>query len=137
MSLYLDASVLVRLLGSERPVLELVSNQPEPLLVSSFAAGEVAAAISRLARTGDLSAAEATELLAAFDLWREDAAEAIGTDARDIVEGDRIVRDFSLKLKLPDAIHLASSLRRGATLVTADQRLAAAARNRGASVLAL
>jgi predicted nucleic acid-binding protein len=137
LSLYLDASVLVRLLESDPSVLDLIGGESTPLLVSSFAAGEVSAAISRLVRTGDLPSADAAKLLRAFDSWRDAAAEPIATDARDITEGDRIVRDFALKLKLPDAIHLASAHRHGATLVTSDRRLAAAAQDRGMPVLAL
>lgn len=82
---------------------------------------------------GSATERDARGFLAEFDLLREDClTHALGPS--DINGAERLVRDFSTKLAAPDALHLASALNLGATLVTFDERLANAARISGATV---
>jgi len=126
-SSYLDASVLVKLLNGD------LRSLPEdgPLLVSSFAAGEVGSVLSRLVRTHELSREDADTWLAEFDAWCDQATTSTETDAVDVRMSSRMVRNFDLQTKLPDTIHIVSAERRDATLITSDRRLAAAAERRG------
>lgn len=138
MTLYLDACVLVALLGTEddsEAVRGFVDLAAEPLVVSDFAAGEVASAISRLVRTDKLSMDEANTRLAAFDEWVAGAATPIATEAGDIRLAGRLVRKLWIAIRLPDAVHLAAAQIRSYTLVTLDRRMASAAEQIGLPVV--
>lgn len=130
MSISLDASVLVALLGGEggtEIAQEFVGSATEPLFVSDFAVGEVASAIGRLVRMKDIDSDAATERLAALDEWSDAATVRLETEAADIRLAAEFVRDFALGLRMPDAIHLASARNHGSTFVTMDRRAAEAA----------
>jgi uncharacterized protein len=130
MSLYFDASAVLPMLVEEATTTAidaLTKNPPEPLLLSDFAAGEVASAIARLVRTRVLREDDAQNRLQVFDLWRAGNASDISTLASDIAQAALLVRRFALGLRMPDAIHLAICQRLGASLVTFDQRLYSAA----------
>ncbi|HEX5326279.1 MAG TPA: type II toxin-antitoxin system VapC family toxin [Acetobacteraceae bacterium] len=131
MSAYLDASVLLPVLIEEPSSAAvdayLLDNEQE-LLVGDFAAAEVASALSRLVRTGRLDANDAAARLADFDLWRAAASSAVDVHGSDARVANIYVRRFDLKLRAPDALHLAIARRMDATLVTLDRRLASAAR---------
>jgi predicted nucleic acid-binding protein len=130
LTLYLDTSVIVPLFVPE-PSTELVTalleGNPTPLLITEFAAGEFASALSRLTWTGRLPGRVARECLVDFDSWRIIHSLAPSFEAQDIRVAGLFVRQFDLKLRLPDAIHAATCQRLGATLVTFDNRLADAA----------
>ena len=136
--MYLDASILTALLSEEtgtEAAYRLVDEAETPLLVSDFASGEVASAISRLVRMNDLDAAHAAERLAAFDDWRAAATTPVEISAQDVRLADRLVRRFELALRMPDAIHLAVCQSYGFALATLDRRLAGAAAAMGVSVV--
>ncbi len=57
--------------------------------------------------------------------------------AADFLLAERIVRDFSTRLAVADALHLASAANADAAIATLDARLAEAARMRGVEVAAL
>lgn len=127
MSVYLDASVLVALIGAEdgtQAAIEFVNTATERLLVSDFANGEVSSAVSRLVRTGEIDVAGATERLAAFDEWAAAATRRIPTSDMEIRLAAQLVRQFELGVRMPDAIHLAAAQIHGSTLATLDGRLA-------------
>jgi predicted nucleic acid-binding protein len=127
---YLDASVLVPAFVTEAQsatVSEWLSNLPTAAEISDFAAGEFASAIARRVRMAQLTAAAANRLLADFDAWRMVMSQARNIDSADIAAATDLVRRFELKLRLPDAIHLALCHRRGFTLATLDDGLANAA----------
>jgi len=129
-SFYLDASVLVATLVQEdstSAVLLFLSQASEPLLVSDFAAAEVASSLSRLVRMRQTTAEATRNALDRFDIWRQSDSGRTEIDNADIVEADGLVRRFELKLRTPDALHLAVSLRISAKLVTLDDILAKAA----------
>ncbi|HEX4080872.1 MAG TPA: type II toxin-antitoxin system VapC family toxin [Rhizomicrobium sp.] len=137
MNLYLDASILLPTLIEEPAspaVDEFLLGAESELLVSDFAAAEVAAALSRLVRMRLLKKADAMERVADFDVWRAVASTPVDLHAADARLANAYVRRFELKLRAPDAIHAAVARRLDATLVTLDQRLADAARELGISV---
>lgn len=125
MKLYFDASVIVRLLNGDETVASLARD--ETPLVSSFAVGEVGSVLSRLVRTNEIDPSSADAWLANFDEWCEEAALIVDTEAADIRAAARLVRQYSLKMKLPDTVHLILARRLEALLVTGDRRLVMAA----------
>ncbi len=137
MSLYLDASVILPNFIREAvsaKVDRLLDRTAVPLFVSEFAAAEVASALSRLARTGDLDETDARARLADFDIWRAAATENIDVVSADVRSAGLIVRQFQLMLRMPDALHIAICRRLGAAIATLDCRLADAALALGVEV---
>jgi uncharacterized protein len=138
LSCYLDASALVPTLIAEPASVAVDAFLPgcsDALVVSDFAAAEVASALSRLVRMRRLSITEAAERLADFDAWRAGEIEPADLDAHDGRLANTFVRRFDLRLRAPDALHAAICRRLGLRLVTLDRRLAEAARELGIAVL--
>jgi predicted nucleic acid-binding protein len=136
MSIYLDTSVLLPTLVNE-PVsgaveTYLVARQER--LISDFAAVEVASGLSRLVRTGLLTAAEGAARLADFEVWRAATSSPVEVHAADVRLAYAYVRRFDLMLRAPDALHLAIARRLDATLVTLDRRLERASQQLGIAV---
>ena len=130
MSVYLDASVILPTLIQEAAsvvVDRFMDNLDEDLIVSEFAAAEVASALSRLVRTGLLDHEDASRRLADFDAWRAAAARDLDLQASDVRLANVFVRRFDLMLRAPDALHAAACRREDHLLVTLDKRLAVAA----------
>ena len=128
--MYLDASVLIPNVIKEAssPTIEgYLASAVGPLLVSTFAAGEVASATSRLVRMGAQSSDEGRQALVDFDDWLETDATLVDVEGGDVRLATAFVRRFELMLRTPDALHVAICQRLGARLVTRDKRLAAAA----------
>jgi hypothetical protein len=129
-SWYLDASVLLPTLVVEQTsaaVDEFLLARANDLIVSDFAAAEVASALSRLVRMDRLTTTEAAYRLANFDDWRAGATELADMGAHDCRLANSYVRRFELTLRAPDALHAAICRRLDLRLVTLDRRLAAAA----------
>jgi predicted nucleic acid-binding protein len=139
-SVYLDASVILPML-LEEPASEAVDAFllacDEPLIVSEFAASEVASAASRLVRTGRLTGDQAASALADFDAWRAASTTDIDLGPADIRLAHVFVRRFNLMLRTPDALHAAICRREGLRLVTCDRRLAHAAEALGVGSILL
>jgi predicted nucleic acid-binding protein len=137
MSLYLDASAIIPTVVEDRfteAVAAFLVNRGEDLVISDFGAAEVASALSRLVRMGELTATEAAQRLADFDAWRAGETDNAEMDAHDCRLANTYVRRFDLKLRAPDALHAAICRRLGLQLATLDRRLAAAARELGIAV---
>ena len=138
MSAYLDASVLLPTLVDE-PASAVVDafmlTSGQELLVSDFAAAEVASALSRLVRTKLLVEQDALERLADFDVWRAATSSPVDVHPADVRLANAYVRRFDLMLRAPDALHLAIARRLDATLVTLDRRIVIAAADLGVAVL--
>ena len=131
MSAYLDTSVLIPTLIAEpstEAVFDWIGATNQELLVSDFAAAEVAAALSRLVHMGRLASADAFARLADFDAWRVAMSSAVDIRSADARLAYIFAQRFELALRAPDALHLAISRRLDATLITLDRRLVAAAR---------
>lgn len=137
MSNYVDTSVLLPTLIAEpttEAVYDCLGADGRELLISDFAAAEVASALSRLVRMALLTDADASARLADFDAWRAAMSSPVDIAASDARLACIYVRRFHLGLRAPDALHLAIARRLDATLVTLDRRLAAAARDLGIAV---
>ncbi|MDO8901172.1 MAG: type II toxin-antitoxin system VapC family toxin [Phenylobacterium sp.] len=137
MSVYLDASAILPLLVEEAasPLVDaFVSGLGEPVVVSAFAAGETASAVSRLVRMGRLSADDARGLLDSFDAWRATSAARADLASSDVEVAHLYVRRFDLMLRMPDALHIALCRRERHVLITLDGRMADAARALGVAV---
>lgn len=137
MSIYLDASFLIPTLVEERhsPVVNAYLNAVEDeLLVSEFAAAEVASALSRLARMRLLAEADAAARLADFESWRAAASSPVDVQPADARLAYAYVRRFDLMLRTPDALHIAIAARLDASIITFDRRMERAARELGIAV---
>ena len=137
MSTYLDASALLPTLIAEpatEAVYDCLGADGRELLVSDFAAAEVASALSRLVGMVLLSDADASARLADFDAWRAAMSSPVDIAASDARLAYIYARRFDLRLRASDALHLAIARRLDATLVTLDRRLATAAREMGVAV---
>ncbi len=140
MSFYLDASAILPTLLEE--------DASSAIDASTFLAAwrqsssgrllppaEVASALSRLIRIGDLTFEDASARLADFDAWRAAATSDIDVHASDVRLANVFVRRFELMLRAPNAVHTAICARSGDHLVTLDRRLAHAARELGLTVV--
>lgn len=137
MSAYLDASAILPTLIPETGsavVDRFITEGGEALVISDFATAEVASALSRLVRTGALTADDAAARLADFDAWRAAGSEGVDLQASDARLANVFVRRFDLMLRAPDALHAAICRRADFLLVTLDRRLAAAADELGVRV---
>ncbi|WP_419317655.1 type II toxin-antitoxin system VapC family toxin [Caulobacter sp. ErkDOM-E] len=130
MSVYLDASVILPTLiqGAASAVVDaFIGSLEDDLIISEFAAAEVASALSRLVRTGLLDQDDASRRLSDFDAWRAASAHDLDLQASDVRLANVFVRRFDLMLRAPDALHAAACRREDHLLVTLDKRLALAA----------
>ena len=130
MSVYLDAGVLLAALAEEANTAAVdgfLSTAVTPLLVSDLAAAEVASALAGRVGALELSAPAARAILADFDSWRSADTEAIDLEAGDARAAGELARRLELGLQPAQALHLAICLRTGASLMTFDRGLAAAA----------
>ena len=106
----------------------------QELLISDFAAAEVASALSRLVRMALLTEPDASARLADFDAWRAAMSSPVDITASDARLAYIYARRFDLRLRAPDALHLAIARRLDLVLVTLDPRMAAAAKELGVAV---
>ncbi len=135
---YFDASAVAAILFKEvtRPrVNAVISASNADILVSDFVVAEVSSAVSRLVRMELRSSAAGRELLENLDDWVSVACDPIPVEADDVRDATHLVRDFTLKLRAPDALHLAICRRIEARLVTLDINLASAARAAGVACI--
>jgi len=127
---YFDASALATVLLDE-PARERVNAHiaaaDTPPVVSDLGVAEVSSAVSRLLRMNRRTLSEAQALVGQLDEWLREAGELASLDALDVREATFLVRRFDLKLRAPDALHLAICRRLDARLVTLDNNLARAA----------
>jgi uncharacterized protein len=135
---YLDTSVMVALLlqdaHSSRADAWLNRDRPT-FLASDFCAVEFAAVVSRRVRMNRLPVEIANIALRRFDDWLSRTVQIVRCAPEQMAAAGQIVRDFTLKLSAPDAIHLAITRHSGATLATFDDRLAEAARRHAVPVM--
>lgn len=140
MTLYLDASCIVTIFVPESEtstVIDFVESAPDVLLVSDFGVGEVASAVSRKVRERQFGMIEARAVLTDFDAWALHAASVIRVGSAEIRRAVGLVRQFELKLRMPDALHIAMAEAQSARLLTRDRLMADAAIALGIEVEAL
>lgn len=132
--IYLDTSALAKLVvpEAESDELERALVGRRDVIVSDLALTELAGALARRCRDGDLDATDATRLhrklvrdAAAGEFLRAEISSAIHRDAeRLLFSGGNVVA-----LRAADAMHLALAIQMGAlALVTFDRRMQEAAR---------
>ena len=137
MSFYLDASVIVPLFVHEARHPDMwgyLATVSSPVIVTSFAAGEVVSALGRYVRKGELTVEGARERLCDLETWRAAATESPPIIDDDIDTASKFIARFDLGLRLPDAIHIASARRLGLPLLTLDDRMRQAATTLGNDV---
>ena len=137
--IYLDASVLlsaIRVDAHTDRARSWLAASVGVLIVSDFAATEVAAVVMMDVRAGKLRQDDATRTLADFDALRA-SSERLAHGPEDFRLAEGIVRDETTKLGAADALHLASAVHAKAALATFDKRLAEAAKGRGVEVAGL
>ena len=137
MTVYLDASVLVALFTNDHLTAraeKFLRANPMVLIVSDFAAAEFSSVIARHVRTKDIIKDDARTVFANFDIWTARTTQRARISAADIITAEVFLRRLDLALRTPDAINIAMAQRMGATLVTFDKKMAAAARSIGTVV---
>ena len=137
MTVYLDASVLVALFTNDPLTAraeKFLRANPLVLIVSDFAAAEFSSVIARHVRTKDIIKEDARTVFANFDTWTARTTQRACISATDIITAEILLRRLDLGLRTPDAINIAMAQRMGATLVTFDKKMAAAARSIGSDV---
>ncbi|WP_343893113.1 type II toxin-antitoxin system prevent-host-death family antitoxin, partial [Craurococcus roseus] len=92
----------------------LVASSAPVLLVSDFAAAEIASALAGRVRTAGLTADKAREAFADFDGWTTRAARRVETTAAGMRAAEAFVRRLDLALRAPDALNIAIAQREGA-----------------------
>ncbi|CAN5156661.1 hypothetical protein BH10PSE1_BH10PSE1_02810 [soil metagenome] len=133
---YLDASAVVPLLIPERySQLMIGFVDDNRAQVSDFVVAEVSSAISRLVRMRAIDAVMGGEVLGNFDDWVAATPAPVEVEGDDIRQATALVRQFELKLRAPDALHLTICRRIDARLVTLDTNLADAARAVGVACI--
>jgi predicted nucleic acid-binding protein len=134
MSVYLDTSVLVALFADDAlndRAQAFLETAPSLLVVSDFAAAELASAVARFVRMREMTRGVALKLFADFDAWIARSVQRIEISAADVTAATGMLRRLDLTLRTPDALHLAIAQRSGAELATVDTRMAAAAQTLG------
>jgi len=136
--LHLDASVLVALIADDPFTARaeaFLGSGTHTLVVSDFAAAEVASAIARRVRMRDMAEADARNAFALFDAFVLRAAEHAATEPSDMRGAEMTLRRLDLPLRTPDALNIAIAQRIDAVLMTLDVKMAEAARALGLDVV--
>lgn len=132
MSFYIDTSFIGCLLFDEPRAAEASifwCDASGRSVVSDWVIVELGAVISCRLRNREIDSETATRLLSYVDKIKASCADyAVTSD--DLRLASDLVRSFDLMLTAADALHLAAAANLGATLVTFDRRLAAAAARR-------
>ena len=123
-SVYCDASVLVALVmrDEQEPALRRwLGQEGIELAYSDFGWGELVSAVGqRVRRRHPLRPALGRRMINRGKVVVRRLSR-LDTEPADIAEATAIMEDFTLGLRLPDAIHLATARRIGATLLTTDR----------------
>ena len=131
--IYLDTSFLTPLFREEatssKVAAFLARQSVGTLAVSKWTSVEFVSLISRDARMGALTVAQARRLIAEFDAMVADALIVLTPTANDFTLAQQYFANFSTKLRAPDALHLALAHNNGAEFVaTLDEGMLFAAK---------
>ena len=134
MSLYLDTSILIPLLVPEprsKSLQAWIETATDTLLISDLAVAEFHSAMSRYVRMKHLPEDAVAISRAGFESWCRGSARRVENLPVDTRRAAELVQVPSPKLLTPDAIHIATCERLGATLVTHDDAMVYRASRRG------
>jgi predicted nucleic acid-binding protein len=106
----------------------------ESLLVSDWVVSEVSSALAFKLRAGSLDLSLRAAALGAFARMIEDVLVVLPVGTPHFQAAAKFADRHELGLRAPDALHLAVCADHGATLVTLDRRLLAAAPHLGVAV---
>jgi uncharacterized protein len=137
MTAYLDASALVSmfLTDAHTPAIDRwIKMTLHQLCTSQLGTVEFASALSIRLRRHDVTYADASKHLVSLDHWQRDNARTVKITSADFDHAEKLVRQFELKLRGPDALHVAVCARIGATMITFDAALANAMISLGLTV---
>lgn len=137
LSAYADASVLVALFVPDafhERAWRFVRDARPIVLISDFAAAELASALARRVRTGEFSVVQVREAFDAFDGWARFRGPRLETTTSDVETAERFLRRLESNLRTPDALNLAIAQRYSAAIATFDTRMAEAAAALGLEV---
>jgi predicted nucleic acid-binding protein len=137
---YLDTSVVIPLYlpetGSARA--EAAVRALARPSVSDLTEVEIASALARRRRLGELTSAEAQRILSTFEAHlAQGVYQRIELGPTHLRAAGALVWTASVNVLALDAIHVAIAQTEQLRLVTADQKMAAAAQNAGVQLLAL
>lgn len=133
MRLYSDASAFTAIIlgdATASAIARCLDVADAERLYSDLGWGELIAAIGRRVRLGRLQAVPGNRALDRARHILQDWTD-VQTQSADIVQASVWLSDFTVALKLPDAIHIAIAHRIGAKLVSTDRQQIAAARALG------
>lgn len=137
MKISFDASAIVAMIASDvgwTAISDWLIADDPAASYSDFCWGEVQSALGNRVRSGEFTAEYAHGLIAEFKAYAVRWTFVRVTSA-DIDDATHMVADFSLGLRLPDAIHIAVAQRLGLTLVSTDIRQVRAAATLGIAAI--
>ena len=138
MSVYVDASILVSVMSTDAlsaPAEAALRQVAGLVVVSDFCGAEIASAIGKRVRAGQIAKREGRAVLAAYDEWVDSRAELVLMAPVDVAMCHSYLRRLDLPLRTPDALHIAIASRLGASLLSFDKQLIASARKLGVTVV--
>lgn len=127
--IYVDTSLLTAYYCPERDsaLVQTYLTSGIDIAISRLTETELASALSRKVRMGELTSGHARKVLQLFDSHVGTAFELLPVTITDLSAATRYIRRFDTALRTLDAIHAAVAVRANATLATADVRLSEAA----------
>lgn len=136
MTVYLDTSVLMSLFQTDKHT-ERASAwiaRVDAFVMSSWTLTEFSSALAVKTRMRNLLDRDRREFELQLDQWLRSRVVLSVVDA-DMVEARRLVRN-DVRLRAPDALHLALAARHGCSLATLDEDMAKVATDIGLQVIA-
>ena len=126
---YVDTSLLTAYYSPERDsaLVQAYLASGIDLAISRLTEMEFASALSRKARTRELTPDDARRVLELFDSHVGTVFERLPVTVADLSAATRYIRRFDTALRTLDAIHAAVASREDILLATADVRMAKAA----------
>jgi uncharacterized protein len=136
---YLDTSAVVSALvreprSSGRVRAWLRGQDEDTLAISPWVATELSSALSIKVRDGELTIDQRADVMGEWRRMRETSLQILPIGERTFERAADFVARHELGLGAADALHLAVVSISGCTLVTLDERMAAAARKLGIPV---